>query len=215
MSAHDPGPWRLGHCNAGLRCVWTVGEQPRRGGLGLSSNWIDCNTPGNARLVAAAPDLLAALEALLSEVTEELGWKSEDQARAAIAKARGDAPAAKPEAADINGLDIKLMRIAQGCARESCSAEWLAPPAWVMQAMEQAYAMGADRRKSSEPAAQPEAPERTVRVRIAVAVDGDGNWAAAGLPPGARYVVHWVEADVPVPHWTVPEARTARGEVTP
>lgn len=43
----------------------------------------------NARLIAAAPDLLAALEALLSDVGPSSGLPSAIQAREAIAKARG------------------------------------------------------------------------------------------------------------------------------
>ncbi len=87
-----------------------------------------------------------------------------------------------------------------------------------------AYAMGADRRKSSEPAAKPKAPERTVRVRIAVAVDDDGDWQAFGgsgyadhklseyvkARVGQQHSMHWVEAELPVP-----QVRTVRGEVTP
>jgi hypothetical protein len=43
----------------------------------------------NARLIASAPDLLAALEVLLQRYT--FHEQDEDQARAALAKARGEA----------------------------------------------------------------------------------------------------------------------------
>ena len=53
--------------------------------------FIDCNTQANARLVAAAPDLLEALEMLVS--WEETGTPVSDVgftlARSAIAKAKG------------------------------------------------------------------------------------------------------------------------------
>jgi hypothetical protein len=56
--------------------------------------------------------------------------------------------------------------------------------------------------------------QKTVRVRIAVAIAGNGEWAASGawnntdvnskadifldmLPDGVQF--HWVEADIPVP----------------
>lgn len=53
--------------------------------------FIDCNTEGNARLIAAAPEMLEALEMLVG--WEETGSPLSDvcfsQARAAIAKAKG------------------------------------------------------------------------------------------------------------------------------
>jgi len=51
-----------------------------------------CNKPtqeANARLIAAAPDLLAALEAVMDEWREGYGLRCEKQVRAAIAKATG------------------------------------------------------------------------------------------------------------------------------
>lgn len=72
-----------------------------------------------------------------------------------------------------------------------------------------------------------EAP-RTVRVRIAVAMDAEGHWAACGWGTGEKLgmssaetmanarammtdfggVEHWIEADVPLPG-----RQTVRGEV--
>lgn len=62
---------------------------------------------------------------------------------------------------------------------------------------------------------------RTVRVRIAVAVDAEGKWAASGWKDGGDkckdfiaddlgdpYRIVWVEADVPLPAET-----TVKGEV--
>ena len=56
----------------------------------------DCghNTEGNGILIAAAPELLAALKRLLTLWEESIGWEEDhmnmaDDARAAIAKAEG------------------------------------------------------------------------------------------------------------------------------
>jgi hypothetical protein len=52
------------------------------------------DTDANARLIAAAPELLAALEALLAtpmiSTLPNIGYGPVDAARAAIAKARGE-----------------------------------------------------------------------------------------------------------------------------
>jgi hypothetical protein len=66
---------------------------------------------------------------------------------------------------------------------------------------------------------------RTVRVRIAVAVDAGGNWGGAGhceaeqnetaehvaksVRPHLGYALHWAEAELPIP-----EALTVKGVVT-
>jgi len=88
MSKHTPGPWTFGHWgddfwvspdSSGLtqkvaRVTWGMGEEREEG-------------RENARLVAAAPELLAALKGVLrvaDRKTDEF-----DAARAAIAKAEG------------------------------------------------------------------------------------------------------------------------------
>jgi hypothetical protein len=103
MSAHTPGPWKTGHSDP-----WSV-EHDRYGNLA----WIGIKakrkvvaiamTAGrhenpeyqaNARLIAAAPDLLAALQGLLSacdRFAERWAYDDEgkalaDAARAAIAR---------------------------------------------------------------------------------------------------------------------------------
>ena len=86
---HTPGPWKV----TGLY----VREQD--GGLVASINdlWHDQKTPkaeknANARLMAAAPDLLAALEEWVGYVpnsTDEVEQHRIDRARAAIARATG------------------------------------------------------------------------------------------------------------------------------
>lgn len=95
MSAatHTPGPWNVGTSDQGREVVFLNGLTERHGSLGPSQNWIDCNTEGNARLVAAAPELLQVLK----ELEESAGYWSEydvplgivDRIRAAIAKAEG------------------------------------------------------------------------------------------------------------------------------
>ena len=98
MSAgHTPGPWavvpsvRFGSFDGKT----TVASY----GISNGSEWV-CAIPcyaantepsaANARLIAAAPDLLAACEALLAshKYGDGVGWQhARDKARAAIAKA--------------------------------------------------------------------------------------------------------------------------------
>lgn len=96
MSAqHTPGPWTQGTSKIGLTCVWLDGitEQRDGRGLGHENTWIDCNTEANARLIAAAPELLEALKAC----DEAMSYMSEydipitlpDMVKAAITKAIG------------------------------------------------------------------------------------------------------------------------------
>jgi hypothetical protein len=84
-TAHTPGPWlaepstdnrKTWHVVApcGLRLAWRIGSP---------------NEAQDARLIAAAPDLLAALKGILSIThRDHVAW---DAARAAIAKAEGGA----------------------------------------------------------------------------------------------------------------------------
>jgi hypothetical protein len=83
MSEHTPGPW-----------VWTdYGELSGAGDVVMDADYFSEPSEADARLIAAAPDLLAACEAMLVELDE---WEQElgrhpacDLARAAIAKAKG------------------------------------------------------------------------------------------------------------------------------
>jgi len=97
MSGHTPGPWIIeeGHIqrdSGGIR-YWQVSD---------GQDAIACNqfcyadeSQANARLIAAAPQMLAALEALLHQAiqtklsTEEWGRAAINEARAAIELARG------------------------------------------------------------------------------------------------------------------------------
>lgn len=94
MSKHTPGPWyvdtqakRADYIRAvgdELPGTCAVAQMCSRGG------WSESNA--NARLIAAAPDLLEALELCLHAV-KLAGWEgdySAQKARAAIAKATGE-----------------------------------------------------------------------------------------------------------------------------
>lgn len=91
MSEFTPGPWKVGQVGCFLHVTTTIPGNP-----------IICdlhyNSEANARLIAAAPDLLAALMAVIEDLEhkEPDGWMSGqvhvsafDKARAAIAKAEG------------------------------------------------------------------------------------------------------------------------------
>lgn len=99
MSKHTAGPWELKN----TADIFTPLGATNAEGIAAPSNdgWhiADCDMGGlclaevkaNARLIAAAPDLLEALESALTAAEFEKHparpWHS--QARAAIAKARG------------------------------------------------------------------------------------------------------------------------------
>lgn len=97
MSKHTPGPWlttesteHWGRVNVTVQAAFTANE--------IATAWqgtTDVNR-ANARLIAAAPDLLEALELMLDRFRDTEGshgqWEEEatENARAAIAKARGE-----------------------------------------------------------------------------------------------------------------------------
>jgi len=98
MGKHTPGPWEYGITREGGLAIWADNE-PDHDADALA---IACDRPtrdetvDNARLIAAAPDLLAAAEAVLAS----LGWEEKrsgttyagsDKLRTAIAAARGEA----------------------------------------------------------------------------------------------------------------------------
>jgi len=113
MSKHTPGPWRISYDHEGLPIVVAVagGAVPIRTPFREDAFSADPRTradfdtatvDANARLIAAAPDLLAALEDaefLLRKIAinpKEAGAmvdsfrRSAEDARAAIAKATGE-----------------------------------------------------------------------------------------------------------------------------
>ena len=92
MSNHTPGPWTFngrtvrgphpkdpeGRTRIVAEAIWDRGT------------YVD-DAEANARLIAAAPELLEALEALvLDESKEYIPTRLWDAARAAIAKAKGE-----------------------------------------------------------------------------------------------------------------------------
>lgn len=109
MSAHTPGPWRVGRISDGYSTAWVMA-----GGKQLVADVIRaadapsfqfCVGPAdegeasaNARLIAAAPSLLEACRRLLTfneELCTDVGisrhYPSAEMAREAIAKATGEA----------------------------------------------------------------------------------------------------------------------------
>lgn len=99
-----PGPWQHGHF--GTEALWIGPDynQTPVAHVDHDMEYARDNSRANARLIAAAPCLLAALEALLPELdieieTRQFGGNAEDwtdlehlteNARAAIARARGE-----------------------------------------------------------------------------------------------------------------------------
>jgi len=96
---HTPGPWVIDandryHVESpdGSALPWSIATISGSAGPGTN------RSEANARLIAAAPDLLAALEKLLSYneaiMADRINYRPEDHAsvaRAAIAKATGAA----------------------------------------------------------------------------------------------------------------------------
>lgn len=96
-ATHTPGPWLL---DGDKICTNRDNEIARITRYGA---WFDAGTPyglknpigdANARLIAAAPDLLAASEAFISELnsgSDFTAWeKAKVNLREAIAKAKGN-----------------------------------------------------------------------------------------------------------------------------
>jgi hypothetical protein len=89
---HTPGPWRIHGCEAG-QPICAIGDrvicdQDKDEVAVVRYNAADCEA--NARLIAAAPDLLAALEQV-ARASEDCGDMNDidwNGLRAAIAKAR-------------------------------------------------------------------------------------------------------------------------------
>ena len=96
---HTPGPWKL-KLGKGIQYTYLVADKKGQD----IANWAHypnatkAQTKANARLIAAAPDLLEALMGLLADITEyqtlnNLGGEDNHWqaiARAAIVKATGE-----------------------------------------------------------------------------------------------------------------------------
>lgn len=95
QTKHTPGPWNWAKSDIdGKYSIYGNGPLAYCGDTGA----VDGDGEANARLIAAAPDLLAALEALVGEADlGEVDLDDDDrakleQARTAIAKATGGQP---------------------------------------------------------------------------------------------------------------------------
>ena len=87
MSTHTPGPWNI---RRGKHGTDVLGYDPKRGDIAVAT--IDRHdTEANARLIAAAPALLEALEDMLFAHAARglLQECAHNKARAAIAQAKG------------------------------------------------------------------------------------------------------------------------------
>lgn len=107
---HTPGPWRVARDNYGITRIWGMdGEGDDAGECDIACAEGDGSIPperreANSRLIAAAPDLLEALEVATLELHEanlairnrnqmrnpELTIAAEQKAKAAISKALGE-----------------------------------------------------------------------------------------------------------------------------
>jgi hypothetical protein len=94
MNKHTPAPWVIAHG----RCIYGSGDLVKPFVASVEDDHNDSETAANARLIAAAPDLLEALcEMLGAAEIDCMDDKSNVwrglmiNARAAIAKATGEA----------------------------------------------------------------------------------------------------------------------------
>jgi hypothetical protein len=99
MTKHTPGPWQSRHDHdTNTMVIESLEAGTPWHELAVVRSTIGQRVdPANARLIAAAPDLLAALGELVAEADEHPGWEGHDPdtfgfdlARAAIARAEGD-----------------------------------------------------------------------------------------------------------------------------
>lgn len=103
MSAkHTPGPWEMKTVRTSCGVCHKIGPWPHKWRAGEEMSaciYDDYPSPpqgtdtmlANARLISAAPDLLEALENLVNSFEKHRPKEYWDAARAAIAKAKGEA----------------------------------------------------------------------------------------------------------------------------
>ena len=84
---HTPGPWHLGKEGYYFQ---SVRDQNEHITADVNITRSDGEGGANARLIAAAPDLLAALESMIAKIDADKLPISCSIARAAIARARGE-----------------------------------------------------------------------------------------------------------------------------
>jgi len=99
---HTPGPWGILSAAVGPACMaFSIGQLNEEKGLdGVSDEYAVCVVPlihdesrPNAALIAAAPDLLKALECIADALSPPRNAEEEEAiaaALAAIAKAKGE-----------------------------------------------------------------------------------------------------------------------------
>lgn len=97
MSGHTPGPWRVEPSGFGQVGGFTISDEANGFGLCQRPPWANRaeESAANGRLMAAAPDMLAALENVLTDCQTDNGDLPEatgHMVRAAIAKAKGGTP---------------------------------------------------------------------------------------------------------------------------
>lgn len=105
MTTHTPGPWIMQSKQKSARSRKWYEHGETITVLGCETGYFGIATVGgpsnpdmqdtmraNARLIAAAPELLEALEALLKEVSTYHKYPTMKMAKAAIAKAKGATP---------------------------------------------------------------------------------------------------------------------------
>ena len=83
---HTPGPWKLDEKYTIVEDISGIVCRFNRADFTTYANWY-----ANAHLIAAAPDLLKALEGIvaLSEGSDRLDWPEYVEAQRAIKKAKG------------------------------------------------------------------------------------------------------------------------------
>ncbi len=98
MNTHTPGPWQLSHEEEGIPFVFSSNPRPssfmghRSDLIALPYSCAGGTQAANARLIACAPCLLDALEAITqaAEVRGDGAFRAQfNAARSVIARARG------------------------------------------------------------------------------------------------------------------------------
>ena len=88
---HTPGPWILRrHVNGPIADIYAPHDRPDCLATTAFHGWTFAEMEANARLIAAAPDMLEALEGLLDCEAFSACTECEHRAERAIAKARGE-----------------------------------------------------------------------------------------------------------------------------
>lgn len=93
---HTPGPWKLEITDTGFRVIYS--DSTLRSHIAALHEAALCEEHGdtfaNARLIAAAPDLLDALDWALRQIEDDLDPDHQaafDAARSTLRKAKGEA----------------------------------------------------------------------------------------------------------------------------